>query len=233
MPTILYPDLNNKTAIITGVSRGIGYETCIQLLENNVTVYGISRTEATLLDIEKRYPNFIPIISDLTKDTPIILTSLPKIDILIHNAGFFEGYSIENMPLEIWNYHLNINLTVPFKLTQVLWDKLKNENNESSSIIFISSLAGVSNKEKFATTAAYTASKMGLVGLMEVIATEGKPHNIRANCISPGAVNTEMLRAAFPNMKADFSPNNITQAILYFASNISAPITGTNFVISV
>ena len=73
---------------------------------------------------------------------------------------------------------------------------------------------------------------MGLVGLCEVFAVEGKKFNIRANSISPGAVETKMLRDAFPTMKADFMPQDIADIVLYYASQVSSPITGTNVIVS-
>ena len=232
---ITYPDLKNKKALVTGASKGIGHEICMLFLQNNMEVYGLARSSEAMLDLELKYTNFRGITADLSNNESIeqAVVNIPNLDILVHNAGYFNGALLQDMSLKNWEQHIQINLTAPFLLTKLLWEKLSKCKPNMGSIIFISSLAGVHHKEKFPTTTAYTASKMGLVGFMEVIASEGKHYNIRANCISPGSVNTEMLQKAFPNMKADFTTTNIANSVAYFASSISEPITGTNFVISI
>ncbi len=237
---VQYDDLKNKNVLITGASYGIGRKICMDLLSMGACVYGLARSKEKLEEITEgvkdKGENFTPIVADLSNAENIqnAIQSVSKLDILIHNAAYFEPQSLENTSLEIWNKHLTVNLTAPFLLTSLLWEKLqRSKYQEGASIIFINSLAGVPGKEKFPMTSAYTSSKMGLLGLCEVVAAEGKNYNIRANCISPGSVDTKMFRDSFPHLTPTFKPENISAITLYYASKISFPISGANVVVSV
>src|SRR5204862_2390824 len=95
------------------------------------------------------------------------------------------------------------------------------------SIVLVSSLSGVTGAEKFAGMAAYVAAKSGLAGLTEVLAVEGRPERIRVNAISPGAVDTAMLRIAGVEGPA-LSPAEVARVIVWLASSESDPLTGAN-----
>ncbi len=236
-----FQDLKNKYVLVTGASRGIGEQVTRYLIDIGSYVYGISRTKQSmdhLVAYAKQKNTFFHAIDfDLNNFTNIkkLKSLIPSLDSIVHNAGFFELIDIENISIEQWNSHLNININSPFFLTQTFWKCLKKsaQTYGSSSIVFISSLAGIIHKEKFKGTTPYVVSKTALVGLNEVIASEGREHSIRSNCISPGAVNTKMLRDAFPNMKASFQPSDIASLILYYISAMSSPITGTNLIADV
>ena len=231
----MFEDIKNKTALVTGASRGIGRAIAENLLQWGAHVYGVARSSDEMKHIatQKYSGGFTPLIADLANQEEIqkIAAKVHRLDILIHNAAFFECLMIDQLSEEKWNQHIMLNLTTPFLLTRALWKKLKKPSGSESSIVFISSLAGVQNKEKFAGTSAYVSSKMGLTGLSEVVALEGKEFNIRSNAISPGSVDTKMLKDAFPEMQADFTPANIAHAVLYYASEVSAPVSGTNMLI--
>ena len=95
------------------------------------------------------------------------------------------------------------------------------------SIVMVSSLSGVAGAEKFAGMAAYVAAKSGLAGLTEALAVEGRAEHIRVNAVSPGAVDTDMLRVAGvegPSLK----PEQVARVIAWLASPESAPISGAN-----
>jgi NAD(P)-dependent dehydrogenase (short-subunit alcohol dehydrogenase family) len=95
-------------------------------------------------------------------------------------------------------------------------------------IINMSSLSGVRDVEKFPGLSAYTASKFGVAGLSELLAVEGRPHNIRVIAVSPGAVDTEMLREAAPHLKAGMTPNALARILLFLAGPDASPLGGTN-----
>ena len=242
LPEEMFADIKNKSALVTGTSRGIGKAISTILQDKGARVYGVSRSEKETIKINspkmkdgtsETRGTFIPLQADLSQEQEIqqVASKIDTIDILVHNAAYFQLTPFEQLTRDQWEQHIMLNLTTPFLLTRALWDKLKKPSGAESSIVFISSLAGVQNKEKFPETSAYVASKMGLVGLSEAIAVEGKAFNIRSNSISPGAVNTPMLQSAFPSMKADFNPQEIARMVLYYASSSSSPITGTNIII--
>jgi NAD(P)-dependent dehydrogenase (short-subunit alcohol dehydrogenase family) len=95
-------------------------------------------------------------------------------------------------------------------------------------IINMSSLSGVRDIEKFPGLSAYTASKFGVAGLSELLAIEGLPHNIRVIAVSPGAVDTEMLREAAPHLKAGMTPDQLARILLFLVGPDASPLGGTN-----
>jgi NAD(P)-dependent dehydrogenase (short-subunit alcohol dehydrogenase family) len=95
-------------------------------------------------------------------------------------------------------------------------------------IINLSSLSGVKGVEKFPGLSAYNVSKYGVAGLTEILAVEGKPHHIRVIAVSPGAVDTEMLRAAAPHLTPDMTPDNLARILLFLVGDDARPLSGTN-----
>jgi NAD(P)-dependent dehydrogenase (short-subunit alcohol dehydrogenase family) len=95
-------------------------------------------------------------------------------------------------------------------------------------IVTIASLSGVYATEKFPGLAAYNVSKYGVIGLTEAIAVEGKEHGISAICISPGAVDTEMLRRANPALRPGLTPGDVARLIVALLDNPLAAASGAN-----
>ena len=92
----------------------------------------------------------------------------------------------------------------------------------------VASLSGVRGPEKFPGLAAYNVSKAGLLALTDILAVEGKPHDIRVNAVSPGAVETQMLREAGHGLRALATPDDVARTILFLVSDASRPTTGAN-----
>ena len=95
-------------------------------------------------------------------------------------------------------------------------------------IVTIASLSGVYATEKFPGLAAYNVSKYGVVGLTEAIAVEGKEHGISAICVSPGAVDTEMLRRANPALRPGLTPEQVAALIVALIDSPLVPASGAN-----
>lgn len=218
----------NKNILLTGASRGIGLATAQQLLQAGAQVYCLSRSRGGLEALMAQYPNQVThLAADLAhpQDIPNYLQALPeKLHGVICNAGYFHPSLLRNCELNDFNHHLQVNVTSAFVIIRECWSRLAAARG---SVVLVSSLAGVPYVEKFATAGAYTASKMALSGLCEVLAVEGRESGIRANVIAPGSVDTEMLRTAYPEMKADFHPDDIARQILFWVSEASAPVSGS------
>ena len=95
-------------------------------------------------------------------------------------------------------------------------------------IVNIASLSGVYATEKFPGLAAYNVSKYGIIGLTEAIAVEGREHGISAICISPGAVDTEMLRRANPALRPGLTPDDVAGLIVALLDSPLVPASGAN-----
>src|SRR5688500_14060097 len=95
-------------------------------------------------------------------------------------------------------------------------------------IVTIGSLSGVYATEKFPGLGAYNVSKYGVVGLTEALAVEGRDHGITAVCVSPGAVDTEMLRAAAPHLNPGLQPADVGRLVVALLDTDLAPISGAN-----
>ena len=223
-----YADLKGKKILITGANRGVGFALTQSLLAEGAIVYAFVRHPFALN--ESRTGQLHVLRCDLENLGEIYnaCSAIESIDGLVCNAGYFKGDLIENLELSEFQKTIRINLESNFILIKHLWPKLK--ISKSASVVLVSSLAGVGGIEKFPTAAAYTASKMALTGLMEVLAAEGKPFHIRVNAVSPGAIDTEMLRTAHPEMKPDFTADDVARTIRFFLSEDSAPVSGTNYV---
>lgn len=98
----------------------------------------------------------------------------------------------------------------------------------SGVIINLSSLSGVKGVEKFPGLSAYNVSKAGVASLTEILAVEGKPHNIRVCAVSPGAVDTEMLKQAAPHLQAGMTPEDLAEILLFMVDESGRKLSGTN-----
>lgn len=217
--------LKDKNIVITGASRGIGFATAKLLLEEGARVFCYSRTMGKLQELSSHggmvfYPCDFSSLESIEK----ILPTLPSnLDGLVINAAYFERKLVQELSLSLWQSHLQVNLNHAFIFVQAAWQALAQARG---SIVLVSSLAGMSFVEKFAGASAYTASKMALTGLGEVIAAEGRDLGIRCNILCPGAVDTEMLRRVYPDFKPNFRAQDIARHILFWLSPLSAPATG-------
>src|SRR5207244_6754425 len=112
----------------------------------------------------------------------------------------------------MWQQTLGINLTGAFLCCRAAFTPMASAGE--GRIITIASLSGVYATEKFPGLAAYNVSKFGVIGLTEALAVEGREYGISALCISPGAVDTEMLRQANPALKPGLKPADVAQLIV-------------------
>ncbi|GAA5520075.1 SDR family oxidoreductase [Aliifodinibius salicampi] len=212
----------SKVAIVTGASRGIGREVCKQLAERNHQVVAVARSKIPLQKLQNEYPeNIFSNPTDLTVEksvTELIQTLTSRyegVDILINNAGALINKSFQELTLNDWRSQMESNLISAVNITKHLLPLFNND----AHIINISSMGGFQGSAKFPGLAAYSVSKGGLSILTECLATEFAEHNICANALCLGAVQTEMLEQAFPGIEAPVSPEEMGTYITDFALN--------------
>lgn len=206
----------NKHIIITGASRGIGYETAKYLVDEGCSVTAIARSENRLNDLQEYSPDNIFILPlDITENdaSKVIHEHLDNhqkvIDGFIHNAGSLINKPFAKLTDEDWENQIAVNLMAPVRLTR----DLVSQFNEHAHIVNISSMGGFQGSDKFPGLSAYSASKGALSILTECLGVELNEYNIRVNCLCLGAVQTEMLQEAFPGIEAPLNPSEIARFI--------------------
>jgi len=210
--------------LITGASRGIGYDTVVALAKDPANkLIALSRNKEKLKKLtEAVAPNNLQILPlDLTNFDAVYLTSalseINSIDVLINNAGLLVNKPFTALDMADWKNIFDVNLFGVVRLIQVLLPKLRAA--DKAHILNISSMGGVQGSSKFPGLSAYSASKAAIINLTECLAEELKEDDIRVNCFALGAVQTEMLEDAFPGYKAPVTSEEMAAYISWFALN--------------
>ena len=206
----------SKNIIITGTSRGIGYELALQFANAGHQVLAISRKTPQAL-IEN--PNITCLSVDLAKENELtavetfISQTWKKVDVIIHNAGSLVNKPFAQTTQEDFENVYKVNVFGVANLTRICLPYLQ----KGSHVVSISSMGGIQGSTKFAGLAAYSSSKGAVITLSELLAEEYKEQGIAFNVLALGAVNTEMLQEAFPGYEAPTSAKEMADYIFNFA----------------
>jgi NAD(P)-dependent dehydrogenase (short-subunit alcohol dehydrogenase family) len=197
-------------AVVTGGSGGIGREVVAELRARRWEVTSLSRREGC----------------DITDEEHVTraFAELGSLDALINCAAVLIKRPLVDMSAEDWDAQLDPGLRGAFLCSREAFRLMR---RRGGAIVMVSSLSGVAGAEKFPGMSAYVAAKSGLAGLTEALAVEGMEAGIRVNAISPGSVDTEMLRVAGVEGPA-LSPSDVARVIVWLASPESAPLSGAN-----
>lgn len=205
--------------IVTGASRGIGFELVKQFLNTGHTVFCLTRNLEPLKDIV--HANLKSISTDLCSQNSMneALSTIKKevthIDCIVNNAGSLVNKPYESILYDELQKVYQVNVFAPYYLIQQLLPLLGKEHK--SHVVNISSMGGFQGSAKFPGLTAYSSSKAAIAGLTECLAEELKDKNISVNCLAIGAVQTEMLAEAFPGYEAPLSPIQMAEYIFDFA----------------
>ncbi|WP_111709462.1 SDR family NAD(P)-dependent oxidoreductase [Lutibacter citreus] len=208
-----------KNIIITGTSRGIGFELAQIFAKNNYQVLALSRNTKPLseLNIKNITPLSVDLLveKDLKKVTDFISKNWNKVDILINNAGKLVNKPFEQLTTQDFIDVYQVNVFAIASLTKLLIPFLQT----GSHVLNISSMGGVQGSLKFPGLAAYSSAKGAIITLTELLAEEYKEQQIAFNVLALGAVQTEMLEEAFPGYKAPVSAIEMADYIYNFSLN--------------
>jgi len=236
-------DLDGRVALVTGGSRGLGLQIAEALGEMGAKLAITARKKDELEQAVSRLGSgTASFVSDIGKREAIqpladaVLKKFGKVDILVNNAGATWGAPAEDHPLEAWDKLVSVNLSGAFALTQLI-AKRSMIPAKWGRIINIASVAGLIGQDpRFAPTAAYTATKHGLVGLTRQLAAEWGVHGITVNAICPGFFPSKMTRATLEttgDKVRDLTPNrrlgndeDLKGLAVLLASEASRHITG-------
>lgn len=205
-----------KNIIITGTSRGIGYELALQFANEGHQVLAISRKTPQELIENKNITCLsidLSVEEDLQQVEKFIDTTWKKVDVIIHNAGSLLHKPFELISSKEFEGIYKVNVFGVAALTRICVPYLQ----KGSHVVTISSMGGIQGSMKFAGLAAYSSSKGAVITLSELLAEEYKERGIAFNVLALGAVNTEMLQEAFPGYQAPISAKEMADYIFNFA----------------
>ena len=221
-----------KRALVTGASGGIGRSTVELLTGEGASVVGVDvNTTDDVLECD---------VSDEASVDAAVATAVERLgglDVVVNVAGIDQFRRFEDLELETWHRHLDVNLTGPMLVSQAALPHLR---ESKGNIVTIASVAGLRAQPY---QAAYCASKAGVILLMKSLALELAADGIRVNTICPGGVETELpTKAAAEHVDTDLDwallmetagarygsmpPSDIADAVAYLASDAAASVTG-------
>ena len=239
--------LENKVALITGGSRGIGKSIVEKFVSNGCNVaftYNKSESDAKLIESNlsekdlkiKGYKSNAAKYKEAEILANSVINEFGKIDILVNNAGITKDNLLMRMSEDDFNEVLSVNLNSVFNMTKAVQREfLKNKNG---SIINISSVVGIKGN---AGQSNYSASKAGIIGFTKSIALELGSRNIRSNVVAPGFIETEMTKNLSDDtlkswyglipLKRGGKPSDIGNVCVFLGSDMSSYMTGQVLVV--
>lgn len=234
--------LDGKVALITGAARGIGKAIALKFASEGANIAFTDLVinegaEATLKEIEaygvkaRAYASNAADYEQTHEVVKEIHAEFGHIDILVNNAGITKDGLMMRMNEQQWDAVLTVNLKSAFNFIHACTPIMAKQRG--GSIINMSSVVGVSGN---AGQCNYSASKAGLIGLAKSIAKEMGPRGIRANCIAPGFIITDMTNALPENVREEWAkqiplrrggtPEDVANVALFLASDLSGYVSG-------
>ncbi len=221
--------------MVTGASRGIGAATAEAIAAAGAHVFLAARDGKALACVADRIrraageATAVPTdVRDATEVARLFAAAgeAGPPGALVCAAGALTPAPFAETTTEIWADTLGVNLTGSFLCCRAAFTAMRTAGG--GRMVNIASLSGVYATEKFPGLAAYNVSKYGVIGLTEAIAVEGREHGISAICLSPGAVDTEMLRRANPSLRPGLTPPDVARLIVALLDSPLAPASGAN-----
>jgi len=212
-----------KHIVITGTSRGIGFELAQQFANEGHKVLALSRNTKPLDSINNTNITTIAVDlsnnNDIKKAVDFINTNWKTVDILINNAGKLINKPFEKLTSTDFEEVYKVNVFAVAELTKNLLPFMQ----KGSHVVTVSSMGGIQGSMKFPGLAAYSSAKGAVITLSELLAEEYKEQQIAFNVLALGAVQTEMLEEAFPGYVAPLSAKEMANYIFEFS------LTGNKF----
>lgn len=234
--------LANKTALVTGASRGIGRAIALELAKNGANVavnYAGSKEKAeeVVAEIEKLGQKAMAIQADVANEEAVqamvkeVIATFGSLDILVNNAGITKDNIMMRMKVEDWDAVIDTNLKGVFLCSKASMRQMMKQR--SGRIINIASVVGVLGN---AGQANYVAAKAGVIGLTKTMARELANRNINVNAVAPGFITTDMTDQLSDDVKENLlqqiplgtlgTPEQIAKVVRFLASDDSSYMTG-------
>ncbi|MEL4455820.1 SDR family NAD(P)-dependent oxidoreductase [Lutimonas vermicola] len=213
--------MSQKKILVTGASRGIGLELIKQFSDAGHQVLALSRNTERIDALKSKFKQLSAIQTEITtaKGIEAVADFVGKkwglVDVVIHNAGALLHKPFKETTVEDFIKIYQVNVFAVAELTR----KLDAFLAKGSHVVAISSMGGIQGSMKFAGLSAYSSSKGAVITLMELLAEEYKDRGISFNALALGAVQTEMLKEAFPDYEAPVTAADMAQYIMEFGLN--------------
>jgi 3-oxoacyl-[acyl-carrier protein] reductase len=217
--------LKNRTAIVTGGSRGVGAAIVESLLQERMEVWAVARSRENLEKLAQRLQGLAGKLHTEVCDVgePVRVHKLfqslraecSRLFLLVNNAGIGIFGAVDQITLEDWDSVMNVNARGTLLCSTEAFSWMKESGG--GRIINIASVVGLKG---YANQAVYTASKHAVMGLTKVLAREGQPFGIRASAICPGGIATDLLQSARPDLRGSelIQPADVARAVRYLAT---------------
>lgn len=221
-----------KVAIVTGASRGIGRATALALAARSIKVALAARTPEPLAAVENEIRDAsglaIAIPTDVADAASVASMvkhasrELGPIDLLVNNAGIVARSLVVDTDESTWDDVIDINLKSAFLCTKAVLPEMLERGR--GRIVNVSSISGRLGTPELS---AYCASKWGLIGFTKATAEETRGSGVHLFSVCPGSVNTEMLQQGRPGAKPDMEPEDVSDVIVFLATDAPEAMTGS------
>ena len=224
--------LAGKVAVVTGAGSGIGEASAVSMAAAGASVVLAGRRAEPLSQVAERVSRAGGRAEAFGSQPGQVDRLFERADrigppvALVCAAGVLTKARLDEVSDDDWNATIGVNLTGAFLCARRAFVSMRRAGE--GRIVLLSSLSGVYATEKFPGLTAYNASKSGLVGLMEGIAADGREMGISVACLSPGAVDTDMLRAANPELKPGLAPDDVGRLIVTILNDLLPDASGAN-----
>jgi len=216
-----------RTAVVTGGGRGIGAAIARALTERGVLVTVFARTAAQLEHVVAERWAALAVAGDVRREEDVARLvaaherALGPVDVLVNGAGILERGLAEELSPAAFREVIDVNLTGAFLCARAVIPGMKARRR--GRIVNVASISGTTGTEG---GSAYNASKWGLIGLTKCLAEELRPHGVQCLAVSPGSVDTEMLRRT--PFAPDMVPADVARVVAFAALDAPDAITGAN-----
>lgn len=225
-------EVEGRIALVTGASSGIGAATAVMLASRGARVGIAARRIDELRRIAEQHQSLLPIECDVAEERQIehafevLEHEYGPCDLLVNNAGMILPRLVVDTSTDLWDRHFLVNTRAVFLGTRRALGPMLERN--SGTIVNVASISGMIGPQKYPGFGAYCAAKAAVIAFTEATASELQGTNVRINAVSPGSVDTKMLKEASESLAPGMTPEEVAETILFLSTSRSRPLNGQN-----